>query len=108
MKFEEVYPFMKVIVRDWDEMAEEFGVRATGTIDCPYGFNNHVMRETCNKIATVVGIHSPDAFCLLIDGKEYPEEDSYHPSTFRAFTWADLLGMQEDNTQEKGGLRLVN
>ena len=90
MLFKNVYPLMKVVIREYNDLAAEFGVRATGTIDCPYGFNDHVMYETCGKVATVVGIHDPDAFALVVDGKDTPELDSYHPCTFRPFRWSDL------------------
>jgi hypothetical protein len=108
MKFEEVYPFMKVVIRDWDEMVEEFGVRPTGTIDCKYGFNDHVMKDTCGKIATVVGIHAPDAFCLFVDGNDCPEEDSYAPETFRPFTWLDMVAPPKEEKKEGSHLRLIN
>ena len=90
MKFEDVYPGMHIVVRKWESLVQEFGVRPTGTVDCPYGFNDHVMKDTCGKVAVVVSIHQPDAFGILIIGAPSPEEDSYHPCTFEPLTWAAL------------------
>ena len=92
---------MTVIVRDWDDLAAEFGIRPTGTIACPYGFNDHVMKDTCGKMATVVGIHQPGAFALIFNGEMVPEVDSYHPSTFRPSSWEDLISAKKKNQNKK-------
>lgn len=47
----------RVVVRDWDDMAKEYGVYdGTGTIKCPDGFTV-AMKHLCGRTATVVGVN---------------------------------------------------
>lgn len=42
-----------VRIRDWDDMAQEYGVRPDGLIDCPEYVFNPAMREHCGKQFTI-------------------------------------------------------
>lgn len=47
----------RVVVRDWDDMEEEYGVYPiSGTIKCPNGFTKS-MRHLCGRTATVVSVN---------------------------------------------------
>ena len=47
----------RVVVRDWDDMAKEYGVRnGSGTIKCTDGFTV-TMKHLCGRTATVVGVN---------------------------------------------------
>ncbi len=45
---------LRVKVRTWESMQCEFGLRKTGTIDCPYGFHP-MMKEYCGRAGPLVG-----------------------------------------------------
>jgi hypothetical protein len=77
-------------VREWEDMVCEFGIRRTGSIDCPYGFHPVMMRPLCGKLAIVVAIQAPDAFTLLFVDEKEPREDSFSPVTFNPLTWANV------------------
>lgn len=42
----------RVVVRDWDDMAKEYGTSEGGTIHCCFGFTD-TMRHLCGRTATV-------------------------------------------------------
>ncbi len=44
-----------VRIRQWDDMVKEFGVRATGSVDCRCQFT-HDMEPLCGKYAEIVGL----------------------------------------------------
>ena len=47
----------RVVVREWDDMAKEYGVcDGSGTIKCPNGFTV-TMKHLCGRTATVVGVN---------------------------------------------------
>lgn len=66
----------KVRVREWDDMAEEFGVTKNGDINTPIMFSKS-MRELCGKIVTICEVHNDsysifDSLCSWIDEMLYP------------------------------------
>lgn len=53
----------RVVVRDWDDMIEEYGTTECGTIHCRLGFTN-AMRHLCGRTATVTDANKG---CIKVD-----------------------------------------
>lgn len=67
---DEFYEGLKVQVKDWDEMAAEYGV-ANGYINCPCGFVPE-MRGFCGTVFTITQIQENEIFL------EEPESRRFH------------------------------
>ena len=68
----------KVKIRQWDDMASEFDVDASGDIELPGIFFTNEMKKFCGKIVTI------QEQCVDIDDDEYYEilEDTEHEFSF--------------------------
>lgn len=53
----------RVVVRDWDDMIEEYGATEGGTIHCRFGFTD-TMRHLCGRTATVTDANNG---CIKVD-----------------------------------------
>ena len=58
----------KVRIRQWDDMAEEFGLNENGNIDCLYCFVDE-MKIFCGEIATIVCINGITVHLRFNNGK---------------------------------------
>ena len=73
-------------IREWDDMATQFGVSSEGHINCKFSFARW-MRPMCGKTFTVRSILSDGSFHSLenverLDGWEYNiSEDMLEPRT---------------------------
>lgn len=56
----------KVKVREWDDMAAEFGVDEDGDIKCPRYFTTG-MRPLCGRVATISRVMETGSFHLDSD-----------------------------------------
>lgn len=56
MKLKDIEVGQKVRVRDWDDMAEEFGYDCCGEIETPSVFADE-MRPLCGKQATILSVN---------------------------------------------------
>lgn len=59
MNWEEFSVGDTVIVKEWDEMVDEYGLQRDGVIDTTYVFPEE-MAKYCGKTATVVGCEEAD------------------------------------------------
>ncbi len=73
IKKEELKVGDRVVIREWDDMAQEFGVNAFGSIKCNNFFTER-MKKYCGKVARIIATFtSTDSFKLEFeDGKETP------------------------------------
>lgn len=113
----------RVVVRDWDDMIEEYGDTEGGTIHCRFGFTD-TMRHLCGRTATVT---VTDAYkgCIKVDFDDKSGDtiwsyssDMFNPTDIPAqsktpeakFKVGDYVTLKEDVEADKwyGGLELLS
>lgn len=111
----------RVVVRDWDDMAKEYGVSEGGTNHCRFGFTD-TMRHLCGRTATVKEVirnyikvdfddksgdtlwtYSPDMFNPI----DIPAQSKTPEAKFKV---GDYVTLKEDVEADKryGGLELLS
>ena len=69
-----------VVIRDWDDMADEYGCTRTGSINCAFSFTP-LMKHMCGKIAIIKGTGVGKEVYLDFVDKEPGEDYSWAFST---------------------------
>ena len=96
---------MKVKIRDWEDMMEDFGLDEDGDIDCYYGFTTR-MREYCGKIIEVDKDKVGKASVFKYDGWYFDngtydifKNEKSNDMKIRIRDWCDIaedFGIDED------------
>lgn len=111
----------RVVVRDWDDMIEEYGATEGGTIHCRFGFTD-TMRHLCGRTATVTDAYKG---CIKVDFDDKSGDtiwsyssDMFNPTDIPAqsktpeakFKVGDYVTLKEDVEADKwyGGLELLS
>lgn len=109
----------RVVVRDWNDMIEEYGTTEGGTIHCRFGFTD-TMRHLCGRTATVTDANKG---CIEVDFDDKSGDtiwsyssDMFNPTDIPAqsktpeakFKVGDKVTLKEGLTEGKryGGLML--
>lgn len=71
----------KVRIREWNDMAREYGVDEDGAIDCPPIFFTSDMKRYCGKIMTIESVHKDSFENVFYDMEEDRE----------GWQWADFM-----------------
>lgn len=73
MRFEDIHIGDRLRIRQWDDMAREFGLTGTGHINCIFSFNSK-MRPLCGREFTVSDITLGGGF-VSKEGIEYERDN---------------------------------